>query len=119
MSDELGDREEILAAIKGTHDSLNVRRVYGDPIQVDDSTIIPVAKVAGGAGGGGGSGTDGSDSSGEGFGTGFGMGARPVGVYVVKDGEVSWRRAVDAQQVVALVAIVALAVVAVVWRWTR
>ena len=33
--------------------------------------------------------------SGTGFGTGFGLQARPVGVYQVRDGEVVWKPAID------------------------
>jgi len=44
---------------------------------------------------------------------GFGVNARPVGVYVVKDGEVTWQPAVDVMriivggQILGLVAILA------------
>ncbi len=40
--------------VRGTHEALSVRRVYGDPIERDGTTVIPVAKVSGGGGGGGG-----------------------------------------------------------------
>ena len=56
--------------------------------------VIPVAKVMGGAGGGGGEGNK-EGESGTGFGTGFGLQARPVGVYMVRDGEVVWKPAID------------------------
>jgi len=38
--------------ITGAQDALTVRRVFGDPIQTDGITIIPVASMAGGGGGG-------------------------------------------------------------------
>ena len=68
--------------------------MFGEPYEVDGCTVIPVAKVMGGAGGGGGEGNK-QGESGTGFGTGFGLQARPVGVYQVRDGEVVWKPAID------------------------
>jgi uncharacterized spore protein YtfJ len=79
--------DELLA---GARDALTVRRVYGEPIEQEDVTLIPVAAIRGGGGGGG-------DSEGNGGG-GFGVSARPVGAYVIRDGEVDWRPAVDANR---------------------
>jgi uncharacterized spore protein YtfJ len=84
-------------------DALTARRVFGDPITVDGSIILPAA-VVGGGGGGGATDTD------EG-GVGFGMHARPAGVYVIKDGQATWRPAVDVNKIIMggqLVAITAL-----------
>jgi uncharacterized spore protein YtfJ len=83
---------------------MTVKRVFGDPYEKDGVTVIPVANVMGGAGGGGGSsagvpsGTgdaavaDGKPESG---GMGYGMRATPAGVYVIKNGEVEWKPALD------------------------
>ena len=89
--------EELL---QGAKDAITVRRVFGEPIEHEGVVVVPVAKVAGGGGGGG-------DSENNGGG-GFGLGARPVGVYVIKDGQVSWRPAIDPIRV-AVVAVLALA----------
>ena len=95
--------------------------MFGDPYEADGCTVIPVAKVAGGAGGGGGEGNK-ADESGTGYGTGFGLQARPVGVYVVRDGEVAWKPAIDVTRLAkggqALVALLAVCVtlIAVVRR---
>jgi uncharacterized spore protein YtfJ len=78
----------------GARDAITVKRVYGDPIESDGVTIVPAAKVGGGGGGGG-------DSEHNGGG-GFGVGARPVGAYVIKDGDVKWQPAVDVNRIVAL-----------------
>ena len=75
---------------EGMRDSLSVKRVFGDPYERDGVTIIPVASVTGGGGGGG----DNSPETG-GSGAGFGMLAKPAGVYVIKNGEVSWQPAID------------------------
>ncbi|MDB5066543.1 MAG: hypothetical protein JWM18_2977 [Chloroflexi bacterium] len=97
--------EEILGQVR---DTLTVRQVFGEPYERDGVLVVPVARVAGGAGGGGG----GNPTEG-GSGGGFALEARPVGVYVVRDGEVSWRPAVDVTRIALggqLVAIVALLV---------
>jgi uncharacterized spore protein YtfJ len=88
-------QDEVLQSIKGTHDSLSVSRCYGEPFELDGVTVIPVARVSGGAGGGGGEGTDEHDASGGGFGTGFGLRVNPIGVYEVRDGSVVWKPTVD------------------------
>ena len=96
MSETGSDRTEgIYQSIRGVHDTLSVRRVFGDAYELDGCIVIPVARVVGGGGGGGGEGNRKGDSGG-GFGTGFGLHARPVGVYQVRGGEVVWKPAIDA-----------------------
>jgi uncharacterized spore protein YtfJ len=80
---------------KGTRDAVTVKRVYGEPVEREGATLVPAAAVRGGAGGGG-------DSEGNGGG-GFGVVARPVGAYVIRNGQVSWRPAVDLNRVLLLV----------------
>jgi uncharacterized spore protein YtfJ len=87
---------------------MTVKRVFGEPYEKDGVTIIPAARVQGGAGGGSG---DDPQGQGRGSGSGFGMTARPVGAFIIRGGELSWRPAVDVNRVVLgaqLVAIVAL-----------
>ena len=86
--------------LQGARDAVSVRRVFGDPVEQDGLTVIPVARVMGGGGGGG----DNDDNGGG----GFGIAARPAGVYVIKDGQVSWRPTIDPVRV-ALVVVLALA----------
>ena len=86
--------EGVFEKVHGVGETLSVRRVFGEPYEVDGCTVIPVAKVVGGAGGGGGEGNK-QGESGTGFGTGFGLQARPVGVYQVRDGEAVWKPAID------------------------
>jgi uncharacterized spore protein YtfJ len=79
--------------LQQANDAIAVRRVYGEPIERDGSLIIPAAKVAGGGGGG-------SDDEGNGGG-GFGVKARPAGVFVVRPGgDVSWQPALDINRIV-------------------
>jgi uncharacterized spore protein YtfJ len=73
--------------LSGVRDAISVRRVYGDPIERDGVVLVPAAAVGGGGGGGG-------DNANNGGG-GFGLGARPVGAYVIKDAEVTWKPAID------------------------
>jgi uncharacterized spore protein YtfJ len=95
--------EELL---NGARDAISVRRVYGDPIERDGVVVIPAAVVGGGGGGGG----DNEDNGGG----GFGLRARPVGAYVIKNGEVTWKPAIDPSRLIAA-AIAALAL----WSFTR
>jgi uncharacterized spore protein YtfJ len=81
---------------KGTRDAVTVKRVYGEPVERDGVTVIPAAAVRGGAGGGG-------DSEGNGGG-GFGVVARPIGAYVIRNGSVAWRPAVDLNRLLLLAA---------------
>lgn len=59
--------------------------VYGEPMQVDGATVIPVARV------------------------GRRFGATPVGVFVIKDGDVAWSPAVDNNRVALIGVITGLA----------
>ena len=95
--------DEILG---GARDAMSVKRVFGDPIESDGVTIVPVAKVGGGGGGGG-------DDTNNG-GAGFALTARPVGAYVIKDGEVTWKPALDPVRII----LAGFGVLAV-WRFAR
>lgn len=97
-------------------DAIDVRRVFGEPQSFDGVTVIPVASV--GAAGGGGSGTDAAGSGG-GEGGGFGGGGRPVGAYVVRDGRVSWRPAIDVNRAISWSGIVLVTLILFVSRARR
>src|SRR4030081_2926248 len=57
--------------------------------RADGLMLLPAASVSGGGGGGGGP----ADSGG---GVGYGVRARPVGAFVIKDGDVRWEPGMDA-----------------------
>jgi uncharacterized spore protein YtfJ len=97
-------------------DAIDVRRVFGEPREFDGVVVIPVAAV--GAGGGGGSGTD-PDGGGAGEGGGFGGGGRPVGAYVVHDGRVSWRPAIDVNRAISWSGIILVTLILFVSRTRR
>jgi uncharacterized spore protein YtfJ len=100
-------------------DAITVKRVFGDPIERGGVTVIPVATVGGGGGGGGSPDSQGAES----WGGGFGVSARPAGVYVIKDGEVRWQpsfnlnRAIMGGQLVAIV--LALVISGIIRRLRR
>jgi uncharacterized spore protein YtfJ len=99
---------EVNDVITQARDTLSVKRVFGDPYEKNGVTVIPAARVQGGAGGGGGEGPEGQ---GKGSGSGFGLNARPVGAFLIKGDEVTWRPAVDLNKVILgaqVVAVVAL-----------
>lgn len=83
------DVEMLLTQVR---DAMTVKRVYGDPIERNGLTVIPVANVMGGFGGGGGEGT--------GRGGGFGVRVTPAGVYVIDNGRVRWEPALNLNQVI-------------------
>lgn len=67
---------------------LKTETVVGDPVQVGDTTLVPIISVAFGFGGGGGSAGD--NKGGDGSGTGGGVGCKitPNAVLVIADDEV-------------------------------
>jgi uncharacterized spore protein YtfJ len=79
--------------VKGVHDALAVRRVYGDPIEKNGAILVPAAAVRGGGGGG-------SDSEQNGGG-GFGLQARPVGAFVIRGESVRFEPVVDVTRIAA------------------
>ncbi|MGK8507632.1 sporulation protein [Nocardia asiatica] len=93
--------DEVLASAK---DAMTVHRVYAEPVERDGAVLIAAAAVSGGGGGGGGTDEGGQ----EGSGVGFGVGAKPVGVYVLRDGRVSWRPAIDVNRLITVVGVVAV-----------
>ena len=101
--------------INPVKDALTVRRVFAEPYERDGATVILAASVAGG--GGGGSGHD--DEGQEGEGGGFGVQARPAGAYVIRDGDVSWRPAVDANKLIGAVTLVVVVLAVARVRLTK
>lgn len=92
------DPQQVLT---GAQEALSARRVFGEPIQAEGATIVPVAVIAGGGGGG----IRGQDEGG----VGYGLKARPAGIFVVKNGDAKWRPAVNINLIIAGGQLVALA----------
>ena len=68
-----------------TLDGMAIRHVFGEPIERDGVIYLPAAKVRGG---GGGAATPRATA-----GRGFGVAAKPAGVFVIRDGDAEWRPA--------------------------
>src|SRR5436309_14070804 len=101
-------KTDVRQPIEQARDVMSVRRVFGDPYEKNGVTVIPAARVQGGAGGGGGEAPEGQ---GAGMGAGFGVIARPAGAFVIRGEEVDWRPAIDVNRVIIggqLIAIAAL-----------
>ncbi|UMG93286.1 spore germination protein GerW family protein [Nocardioides sp. TF02-7] len=85
-------------------DAITVERVFARLYEKDGLTVIAAAAVSGGAGGG--SGTDPNGQ--QGGGAGFGANARPVGAYVIEDGSLTWRPAVDPNRIITMVGLIVI-----------
>src|SRR4051812_23466042 len=112
------DDTGVLDTLRRAVDTSTAGRVFGEPVTQDGVILLPVAKVSGGGGGGGGTGPV-KDGSPPGSGGGFGTSAKGLGVFVLRDGKVSWHPAIDVNRLVLggqLVAITALLVARSVLR---
>lgn len=90
-------------------------RVVGAPIARQGAMLVPVAVVRGGSGGG--SGTDADGNLGQG--AGWGGVARPVGAYVLADGQVRYEPVVDVTRLALGAQLTAALALLVVGRWFR
>jgi uncharacterized spore protein YtfJ len=98
-------------AMDKMRENLKPDLVYGEAIERDGALFLPAAKVRGGGGGGG-------DAEGS-NGGGFGLTAKPAGMYVIRDGTASWQPAIDLNRVILggqIVGIVALLVLRSIFR---
>ena len=68
---------DLLDTVSGDVDAT---RIFGEPIQIEGATVIPVARIRGGA----------TAGRAEGMLDRGGFKATPVGVFVIRDGEVTW-----------------------------
>jgi uncharacterized spore protein YtfJ len=81
-----------------------VTAVFGDPVERDSVTVIPVAKVWWGFGGGAGAGRDASQTqTGEGTGGGGGSRVVPIGYIELRDGTARFRPIYDPGTVLSMV----------------
>jgi uncharacterized spore protein YtfJ len=94
--------DEILGQAR---ESMTVKRVFGDPYEHNGVTLIPAAKIRGGAGGGAGHGPDEKSS---GFGGGYGVMASPAGTYVIRGETVTWVPAIDVNRAILIGGVIAI-----------
>jgi uncharacterized spore protein YtfJ len=95
----------VMDVVNEAKGAMRASEVFGAPYEKNGITIIPAARISGGAGGGG---NEGQPQAG---GAGFGVSSRPVGAFVIRDGDVRWQPALDLTRVILMgqvVAIVAL-----------
>jgi uncharacterized spore protein YtfJ len=96
--------------IRDIFDSASAGQVFGEPIHHEGVVVLPAAKISGGAGGGSGPAEGGHQ--GGGTGGGYGLSAKALGVFVIREGgKVRWQPAVDVNKIVLggqLVAVTAL-----------
>jgi len=99
------------SAVNDLREGLRPDLVYAAPIEQDGAIFLPAAKVRGGGGGGG-------DTEGNG-GLGFGLTAKPAGMYVIRNGTATWQPAIDMNRVILggqIVGIIALLVLRSIFR---
>src|SRR5210317_1653511 len=88
MEEMIMDVEKLFGtAVNEIERMLNSKTVVGDPITIEDNTLIPLISVGFGFGVGAGEGTDPGKCAGVGGGTGGGGGVKPVALIVInRDG---------------------------------
>ncbi len=87
---------EVQELLSGARDVVSVKRVYGEPYEKNGLTVIPAATVRGG----GGVGMGDTERGESGQGGGFGLIARPSGAWIIEDGRVTWRPAIDVNRII-------------------
>jgi uncharacterized spore protein YtfJ len=95
----------VMDVVNEARSAMRASEVFGMPYEKNGVTIIPAAKIAGGARGGG------DQNVPQAGGMGFGVMSRPAGAFVINGNEVRWQPALDLNRVILmgqLVAIIAL-----------
>ncbi len=109
---------KLAEVIENASDKIGARRIFGEPYEKNGVTIIPAARVMGGAGAGegempapAGEGLPGEEPGKRpmGSGGGYGMSGRPAGAFVIKGDQVSWMPALDINRIVFGAQLVAIA----------
>jgi uncharacterized spore protein YtfJ len=97
---------ELASGIAG---SSSVQKVFGEPIEKDGVLVIPVASIRGAFGGGESTPAPGGEAGpaapaalAAGWGGGGGWSATAAGAYVLKNGEISWVPAADANRTILI-----------------
>jgi uncharacterized spore protein YtfJ len=110
MTTALVTDNDILQTLRNVVDNATPAMVFGTPISQDGVIVLPAAKVSS-SGGGAGNSTAPAQSGQKTGGTGRGIGqsAKALGVFVIKDGKVSWRPAIDVNKVILGGQIIAVA----------
>jgi uncharacterized spore protein YtfJ len=107
---------DTMTLVEPVRDAVRSNRIFGEPVTAHGVTLVTAARVGSGLGGGSGHGPDGE---GEGTGGGGGFRGRPVGAYVLGEGEVRWLPALDVNRLVLVGAAVAVIALLVAGRVAR
>src|SRR2546429_6790985 len=86
----------VMDVVNEAKGAMRASEVFGTPYEKNGVTIIPAAKIAGGAGGGG---DEGQPQAGGG---GLGVSSRPGCALGVKSTDVSWQPALDLHPVIPI-----------------
>ena len=86
---EFKPQEIISTIVEELKSMATTESIVGEPMKVDDKTIIPVIKISMGFGGGGGEDTGGKKHGGTGGGGGGGIKIEPAAFIVVEEEKVS------------------------------
>ena len=78
-------QEFVQSIVDRLHASGDVKTVFGEPIEAEGRTIIPIAKIIYGFGGGSGGAKSESGNGRAGQGIGGGIAVRPAGVLEIRD----------------------------------
>ena len=93
--------ERLSRFMKTLGGTASAKAVFGEPVEKDGVTVVPVARVRFGGGGGGGRGPgrkkkgDAGDADQVGFGHGGGVQAAPVGYIELSGGRATYKRIAD------------------------
>jgi len=85
------ERADIFARFANT---FAAKQVYSEPCNVDGITVITAAAVGGGAG------MRQTGNEQEGSRGGMGGSARPVGAFIIRNGQVSWKPALNLERTI-------------------
>lgn len=92
----------VMDVVNEAKGAMRASEVFGAPYEKNGITIIPAARIAGGAGGGG------DQQNPQAGGVGFGVSSRPVGAFVIKGNEVRWQPALDLNRVILMSQVVVI-----------
>jgi len=117
MAVEAHEREELATALleqigATVGQRAQVSTIFGEPVEREGVTVIPVARARFGFGGGGGSGSREGDS-GSGGGGGGGVAVGPIGYIELHQGKAEFKRILTPTDLLALVAAGSFALAAI------
>ena len=84
----------VMDIVSEAKSAMGATQVFGTPYEKNGLTIIPAARISGGAGGGG------DQHEPQAGGAGFGVSSRPAGAFVIKGDTVTWQPAIDINRVI-------------------